>query len=196
MSQPKPYVLPAPTTDRTRIRRHADRAVPERIEEFLRAGLVAHVAYVEDGEPRSIPFLYLYEAGRIYLHGSPGNRTLGLVADGRPVAVSIALLDELVASKTESGQSANYRSVVAYGHGRAVTDPAEKRPIMLAMAKRYFPERLAGRDFAPATEDDLRGMILVEIDINEASAKARSGPAMGPRDDDSEAPGTTYVKPV
>jgi nitroimidazol reductase NimA-like FMN-containing flavoprotein (pyridoxamine 5'-phosphate oxidase superfamily) len=187
---------PAPVTDRTRIRRHADRAVPDRIEEFLRAGLVAHLACVEDGLPRTIPIFYLYEAGRLYFHGSPSNRSLGLVADGRPVAVSVALLDEMVASRTEAGQSANYRSVVVYGHGRAVTDLVEKRRVMLAMARRYLPERETPRDFAPATEDDLRGMTLVAVDIDEASAKARSGPAMGPLDGDPDAPGTAYVRPV
>src|SRR5512143_3885775 len=110
MSQNTPPA-PGPRTDRARIRRHADRAAPDRVEEFLRAGLVAHVAYVEDGEPRSIPILYLYDAGRLYIHGSPGNHTIGLLADGRAVTVSVAMLDELVASRTEAGQSANYRSV-------------------------------------------------------------------------------------
>jgi nitroimidazol reductase NimA-like FMN-containing flavoprotein (pyridoxamine 5'-phosphate oxidase superfamily) len=197
MSQQKPLPLvPAPRSDRTRIRRHADRAAPDRVEEFLRAGFVAHLACIEDGLPRSVPIFYLYEAGRLYFHGSPGNRTLGLVADGRPVAVSVAILDELVASKTEADQSANYRSVVVYGHGRAVPDLVEKRRVMLAMTRRYFPEREAPRDFAPATEDDLRGITLVALDIDEASAKTRSGPAMGPLDGDPDAPGTTYVRPI
>jgi len=84
------YTVPKPHTDRTRIRRHSDRAVPDRIEEFLRAGLVAHVAYVDGGEPRTIPFFYHYEAGHVYIHGSAGNGTLRALEDGRPVAVSIA----------------------------------------------------------------------------------------------------------
>src|SRR5450759_3900839 len=94
------YVVPEPRTHRTQIRRHPERAVPERIEEFLRAGLMAHVAYVEEGEPRTIPFFYLYEAGHIYIHGSPGSGSLPILEDGRQVAVSVALLDDLVASKT------------------------------------------------------------------------------------------------
>ena len=43
------YLVTEPRTHRTKIRRHHERAVPERIEEFLRAGLMAHVAYVEEG---------------------------------------------------------------------------------------------------------------------------------------------------
>ena len=119
-SEPAAPAGPGPRTDRTRIRRHADRAVPERTEEFLRTGLIAHVACVDDGEPRLIPFLYHYETGHIYLHGSPGNATLRLLRDGRSVAIAVSRLVELVASKTASGHSANYRSVVAYGHGRSI----------------------------------------------------------------------------
>src|ERR1035437_5535311 len=121
-SPPNDHPAPAPRTDRTRIRRHADRAVPARIEEFLRAGLIAHGSCVEDGEPRVIPLLYHYEAGHIYVHGSPANATLHLLRDGRSVAVAVTRLVDLVASKTASGHTANYQSVIAYGHGRQITD--------------------------------------------------------------------------
>ncbi len=185
---------PAPRTARTAIRRHADRGVPDRIEEFLRAGLVAHVAYVEDGEPRVIPFLYHYDTGRLYLHGSPGSGTLLALRDGRPVAVSVVLMDALVASKDETGHSANYRSVVVYGRGHRVADLERKRKVMLALLDRYFPGRKPPEDFAPASEDDLTRMELIAIEIEEAQAKARQGGPKGPRDSDPDAPGTAFVK--
>lgn len=188
--------VPAPHTDRTHVRRHRERAVPERIEEFLRAGLVAHVAYVVGGEPRVIPFLYLYEAGHLYLHGSPGNGTLGLLRDGRPVTVSVALIDELVASKTEANQTVNYRSAIVYGRGRRVSEIGEKRRVMLALAERYFPARRTPEDFAAATDDDLVRMELIAVEIEEAQAKFRTGDAMGPTDADPNAPGTAFVRPI
>ena len=187
---------PSPRTDRTRIRRHADRAVPDRIEEFLAAGTIAHVACVEDDQPRLIPFLYHYEAGHIYLHGSPGNATLRLLRDGRPVAVAVTRLVELIASKTASDHSANYRSVVAYGHGRGISDLAEKRRVLDAMTARYFPGRSTPADYAPATDDDLVRMELTDIEIDEASAKMREGGAMGPHDSDPDFPGSTFALPV
>lgn len=190
------YTAPEPRTDRTRIRRHPERAVPNRIEEFLRAGLIAHVAFVDGGEPRTIPFFYHYEAGHVYVHGSAGSGTLRMLEDGRPVAVSIALLDDLIASKTASNHSANYRSVVIYGRGHRVSDPARKRRILDATTDRYFPGRHSPADFAPATDDDLTRMELIAIEIDEAQAKARTGGPMGPTDDDDSAPGTAFVRPV
>ncbi len=192
----RPAGPPSPLTDRTRIRRHADRAVPDRIEEFLAAGSVAHVACVEGNQPRVIPFLYHYEAGHIYLHGSPGNATLRLLRDGRPVAVAVTRLVELIASKTASDHSANYRSVVAYGRGREISDLAQKRRVLDAMTARYFPGRSTPADYAPATDDDLVRMELTDVEIDEASAKMREGGAMGPHDSDPDFPGSTFVLPV
>jgi nitroimidazol reductase NimA-like FMN-containing flavoprotein (pyridoxamine 5'-phosphate oxidase superfamily) len=188
--------IPAPRTDRTRLRRHADRAVLDRIEEFLRAGLIAHVACVEDGEPRVIPFLYHYEAGHIYLHGSVGNATLRLLRDGRSVAVAVSSLDELVASKLASGHTANYRSVVAYGRGREVADLAEKRRVFEAMTSRYWPGRTAPVDYSTATDDDLSRVQLTDIRIDEASAKIREGGSMHPEDDDPNYPGSASIRPI
>ncbi len=188
--------VPGPRTERTHIHSHSERAVPDRVEEFLRAGLVAHVGFVENDLPRILPFLYLYEAGRIYIHGSPRSPAMQLLADGAAVTVSVAIIDEMVASKLESGQSANYRSAIAYGRSRLISDVDEKRPIMRRLAARYFPERETPRDFAPATDRDLSRMHLICIDIEEASAKARSGTSMMAEDLDPEFPGTAYVRPV
>jgi hypothetical protein len=191
-----PSHTPAPLTDRTRIRRRADRAVPERIEEFLQAGLIAHVSCVEDGEPRVIPFLYHYEAARLYVHGSVGNATLRMLADGRPVAVAVSTLVELVASKLASGHTANYRSVVVYGHGRSVEDLTEKRRVFEAMTSRYWPGRTAPADYKTASDEDLRKVQLIAIDIDEASAKLREGGSLHPEDDDPNYPGSAFARPI
>jgi nitroimidazol reductase NimA-like FMN-containing flavoprotein (pyridoxamine 5'-phosphate oxidase superfamily) len=187
---------PGPHTDRTTIRRHADRGVPERIEEFLRAGLVADVAYVDNGEPRVIPFLYHYEAGHVYVHGSPGSATLRALRDGRPVAVSVVLIDDLVASRTAPDHSANYRSVVVYGRAHRVVDPARKRRVLDALTERYFPGRHTPQDYEPATDDDLVRMELLAIEVDEAQAKMREGGPMGPHDSDADYPGTAFVRPI
>jgi nitroimidazol reductase NimA-like FMN-containing flavoprotein (pyridoxamine 5'-phosphate oxidase superfamily) len=191
-----PAASPGPRTDRTRIRRHADRAVPERVDEFLRTGLIAHVACTDDGEPRVIPFLYHYEAGHIYLHGSPGNATLRLLRDGRSAAVAVTKIVDLIASKTAADHSANYRSVVAYGRGRQIADLAEKRRILDAMTARYFPGRLASTDYAPAADEDLARMDLIDVEIDEASAKMREGGPIGPHDSEPDFPGSAFVRSV
>lgn len=187
---------PGPRTDRTNIRRHPERGASTRIEEFLRAGLVADVAYVENGEPRVIPFLYHYEAGHLYLHGSPGSATLRALRDGRPVAVSVVLIDGLIASRTAPDHSANYRSVVVYGRAHRVADPARKRQVLESLTERYFPGRHASDDYEPATDDDLIRMELLAIEVDEAQAKFREGGPLGPHDSDADYPGSAFIRPI
>ncbi len=60
-------------TDRTRIKIHPERAVPEEAAEILSAGMVAHVGIVEGNQPLVIPLSYHYDPSNpdlLYLHGS------------------------------------------------------------------------------------------------------------------------------
>ncbi len=191
-----PHPSLAPRTARAKIRRHADRAVPHEIEPILVAGRLAHVAYVVDGEPRVIPFLYHYDAGRIILHGAPGSSTLGRLRGGTSVAISVTLMEALIASRDAEAHSANYRSVVAYGTTRRIRDLGEKRRVLESMTGRYFPGRTVGRDYVAATDKQLGALEVIEVLVDEAAAKARSGGPMGPRDADPDAPGSAGIFPL
>src|SRR5437764_3651519 len=180
-------------TQRTRIRVHPERAVPEEAAAILAAGLVAHVGFCQEGQPVVVPFSYQYDAeagDRLYLHGAPGSRALSELATGAPVCVTVTLLDELVYSRTALYHSMNYRSVVCFGRARPILETAEKAAILERMIGRYFPGRAAGRDYEAPPEAHLEATALVEVTIDEWSAKARRGGPKGPRDDDPGAPGT------
>lgn len=184
--------------NRSNIRRHADRSVPDSAATILTQGLVAHVGFAIEEQPYVIPFSYHFEPNpaRLYLHGSRDSRTLRQLAAGTPVCVTVTLLDGLVYSKTAFDHTMNYRSVVVFGVARPVSDPAAKVCIFDAMTRRYFPGRAAGRDYEPATAQQLDATELVEIEIQEMSAKVRAGGASGPLDTLPDAPGTCGIVPV
>ncbi|MBZ5576237.1 MAG: pyridoxamine 5'-phosphate oxidase family protein [Acidobacteriia bacterium] len=184
---------------RSEIRRHPERGVPEQAALFLAAGRVAHVAFVEGEQPIAVPFGYQFDPGRpdrLYLHGSPASRALRLAASGAPLCVTVTILDGLVYSKTALNHSMNYRSVVCFGRGRQVTDHGRQQAVYAGMVGRYFPGRTAGRDYAPATPAQLDATLLVEVEIEECSAKTREGGPTGPADHDAAAPGTCGVAPL
>lgn len=179
---------------RVRVRRHPERAVPERAEEILRAGKLAHVAYAVDGQPFVLPMLYLYEDGTVYLHGAPASRTVRALRAGTPVCVEVTLLDGLVASRDAKSHSANYRSVMVFGRAEIVADLAEKRAVFERMTAAYFPGRAAGADYVPASTGELRGVELLAVRAEEKSAKTRCGPPLGAHDrNDYDGPETGYV---
>ena len=180
-------------SERSRIRNHPERAVPEEAAEILSQGLVAHVGFIEDGLPYVIPLSYHYDRehpDRLYLHGSIRSRALQLMASEAPVCVTVTLTDGLVYSRKAMNHSMNYRSVVLFGTPREVTDEGEKFALFDQMVQRYFPDRLLERDYNPPPSSDLGVTALVEVRIEDWNAKARHGGPTGPDDDKPEAPGS------
>jgi uncharacterized protein len=187
------------TNWKTTVRQHPERAVPNRAQEFLEQGQVAHVGFEQDGRPYVIPMLYHYSvdrSDRIYLHSGFASRTLQQLASGIPVCVTVTQLDGLVYSRDAKYHSANYRCVMCFGRGRVVEDENEKRAIFEAMTSRYFPGRTAGRDYTPAPSSHLTSTAMVEVIIEEISAKMREGGPKGPQDAQDDAPGSRGVVDV
>jgi nitroimidazol reductase NimA-like FMN-containing flavoprotein (pyridoxamine 5'-phosphate oxidase superfamily) len=189
-------VRPPSTIANSTIRQHPERSVPDEAPEILAKGLVAHVGFVLDGRPHVLPFTYDYDPAspdRIHVHGSLSGTTLTHLAGGAPVCVEVSHVDGLVYSKTALYHSMNYRSVVAYGSARKVEDPKVKRAMFDRLIARYFQGRTEGADFSPLTPEHIDSVAVLEIRIQEWSAKARRGGPRGPHDDDPAAPGTSGV---
>ena len=181
---------------RSRIRTHSDRAVPDEAAGILAEGRVAHLGFVENGQPFVIPMGYQFDAAqsdRLYLHGSPSSRAILHAASGAPLCITVTLLDGLVYSRTALYHSMNYHSVVCFGRGREVTDRETQRRVYAGMVARYFPGRTAGRDYEAPPDEHLEATMLVEVAIEEWSAKAREGGPKGPHDAEEGARGTSGV---
>jgi nitroimidazol reductase NimA-like FMN-containing flavoprotein (pyridoxamine 5'-phosphate oxidase superfamily) len=181
------------------LRQHPERAVPDDRAAILAAGLVAHVGFVEDGWPVVIPMAYFFDRerpDRLWIHGSRSSRLLAHAAAGHPLCVEVTSVDGIVHSKTARTHSINYRSAVVFGRGRAVEDPNEKGRLFERLIDRYAPGRTAGRDYEPPTAGHLDAVTVVEVAIESASAKSRTGGPKGPRDGDPDAPGDARVVPA
>jgi nitroimidazol reductase NimA-like FMN-containing flavoprotein (pyridoxamine 5'-phosphate oxidase superfamily) len=139
---------------------------------------------------------FLYRDGSIYLHGAPGSRAVKHLSSGAPVCIEVTQVDELIASRSAETHSVNYRSVVCFGRGHLLRDDAERRAVFQALIDRYFPGRAAGVDYAHITEKELKGVALVEVPVEEVSAKGRSGGPLGPFDTDPAAPGNAGIVPL
>jgi uncharacterized protein len=180
----------------TKIHQHPERAVPDRAQEFLAQGHVAHVGFEQDGRPYVVPMLYHYAAerpDRLYLHGGVSSRTLEHLASGVPICATVTQLDGLVYSRDAKYHSANYRCVMCFGRGRLLEDNQQKRQMFEAMTLRYFPGRTAGHDYTTAPVAHLATTAVIEVLIEEISAKMREGGPKGPHDADNDAPGTCGV---
>jgi nitroimidazol reductase NimA-like FMN-containing flavoprotein (pyridoxamine 5'-phosphate oxidase superfamily) len=171
-------------TDRTRVRRKAERGRydDDVIRSILGEAIVCHVGFVADGQPVVIPTAFAVVGDHLYVHGATGNAMLRALASGESDAcVTVTLLDGLVLSRSAFHHSVNYRSVMVFGRGEAVTDVDEKRRAVMAIVDHVVPGRSC--DTRPPTPEELRATLVVRIPLTEASAKVRTGP---PVEDDAD----------
>jgi uncharacterized protein len=169
-----------PEGARSRVRRHPERGSRERelIDAILDEGLVCHVGIVVDGRPVVIPMAYARDGDRLLLHGATGSRLLHALAGGCEVCVTVTLLDGLVVARSAFDSSMNYRSVVAFGRARQVADDAGKRRALDALTDHLIPGRT--RELRAPLEREVNATEVIEVTIEEASAKTRFGPPSEP----------------
>lgn len=174
---------PDAPSPRTRVKRLPQRGHydAETIHAILDEGLVCHVGFVADGQPYVIPTAYARDSDRLLLHGSSASRLLNVIAGGADLCVTVTHIDGLVLARSAFHHSMNYRSVVILGKGRAIEDPAAKMAAVRCFIERLIPGRW--KDAREPNESEMKATLVVEVPIDESSAKVRSGP---PVDDDAD----------
>ena len=183
-------------TERTGVRRLPERGEYDiaTINAVLDEALICHIGFVaEDGYPVVIPTIHARLGATLYLHGSPASRMLRTVKTGADVCVTVTLVDGLVLARSVFHHSMNYRSVVVFGRPHEVTDPDEKMRALEVITEQVAHGRWA--DARHPNETEFKGTTVLALEIEEASAKLRTGPP-GDDEEDYELPIWAGVIPV
>lgn len=175
-------------TDRSRLRRIPARGAYDRdsVHRILDEARICHVAFSVDGQPYVIPTLHGRIEDRVYLHGAKASRLLEHVSSGAEICIAATIVDGIVLARSLFHSSMNYRSVVLFGRGRLVESTDEKLTALKAVSDHLQPNRW--EDARPPNAKELAATAVVEVPIEAASAKIRSGP---PGDDEED-----YVLPI
>lgn len=170
-------------TARTKLRREPQRGSHDRatIETILDEGLVAHLGFVDDGQPYVIPTLHARVGDTVYIHGSAASRAIRKLGAGIPACLTVTLVDGIVLARSVFHHSINYRSVVVLGTCRLVEGPEETAQALHAFTERLLPGRWD--EVREPSAKELKATRVVKIDLTEASAKLRQGP---PGDEDED----------
>jgi nitroimidazol reductase NimA-like FMN-containing flavoprotein (pyridoxamine 5'-phosphate oxidase superfamily) len=170
-------------TPRTRVRRLPQRGAYDRaaIDAILDEALVCHVGFAIDGHPFVIPTLHARDGDRVLIHGSAASRMLRNLGAGVDVCITVTLADQLVIARSAFHSSMNYRSVVLLGKARLIEEPNAKRDALRALVEHLIPGRW--EDCRQPNARELKATWILEVPIDEASAKIRTGP---PLDDDED----------
>jgi uncharacterized protein len=170
---------PLSSTERTTIHRLRERGSTDRRDLYavLDTGLICHLGVIVDGSPVVLPTGYGRIGDTLYLHGSSANRAL-LAAAGQDICVTVTHLDGLVCARAVFHHSMNYRSAMAFGTPRLVTEDSERLAALHAVTEQLAPGRW---DHARLpTRKELAATAVLALPLDEASVKIRTGP---PKDD-------------
>ena len=153
----------------------------ETVHAILDAGLLAHVAFVQDGQPVVVPMLYGRRNETVFLHGARKARVIRLLEDTGTACMNVTLVDGLVYARSAFNSSMNYRSVTLFGSARLIDDDAEKRAALRVITECTMPGRWDELREPLAKEVRMTGVIA--LDIESASAKVSTGM---PEDEDED----------
>jgi hypothetical protein len=79
-----------------------------------------------------------------------------------------------VLARSQVGHNVNYRSVVARGEGLLVVGDEEKQAVTAAVVEHIVAGR--SRHSRPPTAEELAGVALIRMILDDVSLKARTGP--------------------
>lgn len=175
---------------RTQIRRIPDNAVDDldALHQVLDAGLVAHLAVVEEGQPFVIPVAYARRGDEVVFHGSTGSRLFRTLADGAPTCLTVTLLDGLVVARSAFHSSMHYRSAVVLGKARRLTGDDE-----LDALRTITEHLLPGRwdDCRRPNAKERAGTMTLALPLTEWSLKIGDG---DPKDDEEDVRDLPYSR--
>lgn len=161
---------------RNKVKRGHKRASYDRslVYDILDSHFLCHVAFEWEGQPFVIPTSHWREGNRLYWHGSSKSMMIRHLAGGNPAAVAVTQLDGLVLARSAFSTSVNYRSVIAYGQPRLISD----RDVFDHQMKRFFDMLAPGRweQLRPMTDQEFKATGLLEMEIEDAAAKVREHP--------------------
>ena len=128
-----------------------------------------------------IPTLHARVGDIVYVHGSSASRMIRSLTGGFPACLTVTLIDGLVLARSAFHHSMNYRSAVVLGDARPVEGDGGAVDALEAFTERLVPGRWD--EVRPPSRQELKGTRVLAFDLDEASAKVRTGP---PVDDDED----------
>lgn len=182
-----------PVSPRVKLRREPSRGRHDRatIDAVLDRALVAHIAFVDDGQPYCVPTLCARIGDRVLIHGSAASRMLRGLSAGAPACLTATCVDGIVLARSVFNHSINYASAMVLGELVAVTDTDEKLAALEAFTEKLVPGRWA--EVRPPSAKELKATAILALRIEEASAKLRTGP---PSSEDPEIDAWAGVVPI
>lgn len=160
---------------------------------ILDAGIVAHVAFIQEDAPVVVPMIYGRRDDTIFLHGARKARVIRLLEKTKRACINVTLLDGIVLARSAFNSSMNYRSVTLFGTPTLLEGDEQKLAAMRQISEHSMPGRW--QELRASHEREIRMTGVIELQIESASAKISAG-LPDDEDEDYQIPVWAGVLPI
>lgn len=165
----------------------------ETISGILDRTFICNIGFVFENGPVVIPTCFGRKENKLYFHGALNNRMLKAMKQGAEICFSVTILDGVVLARSAFHHSINYRSVLLFGKAEEITDDEAKTGALKIISDQILPGRW--EDVRPPNKKELNSTSVLCFEINEGSAKIRTGPAVD-EEEDLDIPAWSGVLPT
>jgi Predicted flavin-nucleotide-binding protein len=119
----------------------------------------------DGGYPYTVPLSYVYKDSKVFFHCAGSGHKLEAIALDNKVSFCVIDKDEVRPEE----YTTYFRSVIAFGKARILTDEREKREALEILAARYSPDQEEGRQREIGQE--FQRVCMLELAIEHMTGK-------------------------
>lgn len=148
------------------MRRFRQELTPEECVRVLERGTHGVLAVLGDeGYPYAVPLSYVYEDGKIWFHCAKQGHKLDAIRKEPKGSFCVVDQDKVVPEE----YTTYFRSVIAFGTARELEDEGEKRKALEALAAKYSPDQVEGRQ--KEIQSQFANVTMVELTVERMTGK-------------------------
>ena len=143
------------------------------VEQVLGEAEVGRLGTSVDGRPYVVPVNFAYQGGKIYFHGAGEGKKLRDIAENPQVCFEVDIA-EVMPAEGPCDYSYRYRSVIANGRARMLTEIKERVDALRAIVEKYAEGK--GTEITLERMERFASLAVVEIEIEEMTGKRSPAP--------------------
>lgn len=155
--------------------RRAEKEITDRaeVEAVLREAEVGRLGTSVDGRPYVVPVNFAYRNGKIFFHGAGEGKKLRDIAENPRVCFEVDTAGVMPA-EGPCDYSYRYRSVIATGSARMLTDIDERAEALRTIVEKYAEGK--GVEITRERMEMFATLAVVEIEVEEMTGKQSPAP--------------------
>jgi len=157
--------------------RRKDRAITKaEVDQILQTGMVGRLGLSRNNQPYIVPLNFAYQDGHVFFHSAETGMMIDFLRSNASVCFEVDEHIATVPAATACQYDTAYRSVIAFGTARIMTNLEERTAALRLIAAKYagreHAEELTARTVEKFRSSRESGTVVVDLVVDRVTGKA------------------------